>query len=46
LRLKVAILYNEPLPDRYQAMGESLAELGVMDEVNAVQQALNELGYS
>jgi D-alanine-D-alanine ligase len=46
LRLKVALLYNEPLPDRYQAMGESLAELGVMDEVNAVQQALKELGYS
>jgi D-alanine-D-alanine ligase len=27
-------------------MGESLAELGVMDEVRAVQQALNELKYT
>jgi D-alanine-D-alanine ligase len=46
MHLKVAILYNDPLPDRYQAMGESLAELGVMDEVRAVEQALAELHYS
>jgi D-alanine-D-alanine ligase len=46
VRLKVAVLYNDPLPDRYQAMGESLAELGVLDEVRAVQKALAELGYS
>jgi D-alanine-D-alanine ligase len=45
VRLKVAILYNDPVPDRYQAMGESLAEMGVMDEVHAVEQALNELNY-
>jgi D-alanine-D-alanine ligase len=46
LSLKVAIIYNEPIPDRYQTMGESKAELGVMDEVKAVTQALVELGYS
>lgn len=46
MHLKVAILYNDPIPDRYQAMGESLAELGVMDEVRAVEQALAELRYS
>jgi D-alanine-D-alanine ligase len=44
--LKVAVVYNEPLPDRYHAMGESKAEMGVMDEVTAVGQALFELNYS
>lgn len=46
MHLKIAILYNDPIPDRYQAMGESLAEMGVMDEVHAVEQALKELNYS
>jgi D-alanine-D-alanine ligase len=46
VHLKVAILYNDPMPDRYQAMGESLAELGVMDEVHAVEQALADLNFS
>jgi D-alanine-D-alanine ligase len=41
----VALVYNEPLADRYQAMGEAKAILGVMDEVQAVQQALIELDY-
>ncbi len=44
--LRVALIYNAPEPDRYQAMGESKAELGVMDEVRAVSQALAELDYS
>ena len=43
--MKVAIIYNQPESDRYQAMGESKAELGVMDEVKAVSQALDELKY-
>jgi D-alanine-D-alanine ligase len=43
--LKVALIYNEPLPDRYGAMGESKAELGVLDEVKAVKEALAELKY-
>jgi D-alanine-D-alanine ligase len=44
--MKVSIIYNQPEPDRYHAMGESKAELGVMDEVQAVSQALAELHYS
>jgi D-alanine-D-alanine ligase len=44
--VNIAIIYNDPLPDRYQTMGESKAELGVMDEVKAVQQALQELNYT
>ena len=44
--MKIAIIYNDPEPDRYHAIGESKAELGVMDEVQAVSQALTELQYS
>ncbi len=43
--MKVAIIYNQPDSDRYHALGESKAELGVLDEVNAVSQALDELKY-
>jgi D-alanine-D-alanine ligase len=43
VKLRVALLYNQPESDRYQAMGESAAEQGVLDEVRAVQQALAEL---
>ncbi len=43
---KIAVLYNEPQPGRYREMGEFKAELGVMDEVKAVGQALAELNYS
>jgi D-alanine-D-alanine ligase len=46
VRLKVALVYNDPIPDRYQVMGESLAELGVLDEVRAVEMAIAELKYS
>jgi D-alanine-D-alanine ligase len=45
VKLKVALIYNQPETDRYQAMGESAAELGVLDEVKAVQKALSELRY-
>ncbi len=44
MRLKVAVLFNKPEADRYQAMGENKAELGVLDEVNAVRRSLDELG--
>jgi D-alanine-D-alanine ligase len=44
--VNVAVIYNEPLPDRYHDMGESKAELAVMEEVLAVSQALKELNYS
>jgi D-alanine-D-alanine ligase len=43
--LKVALIYNDPQPDRYGALGESKAELGVLDEVKAVGRALEELCY-
>jgi D-alanine-D-alanine ligase len=44
--LNVALIYNDPQPDRYSAMGESKAELGVLDEVKAVSKALDELRYN
>lgn len=44
--LKAAVLYNEPLSDRYQAMGEARAIEGVLDEVKAVGQVLLEQNYS
>jgi D-alanine-D-alanine ligase len=43
--MRVAVIYNEPQPDRYHDMGEAKAEQGVMDEVRAVHEALMELGY-
>ncbi len=46
MRPKIAIIYNEPAPDRYAAIGEKVAVLGVLKEVDAVHQALSELGYS
>ena len=45
MTLKVALIYNDPQPDRYGSMGESKAELGVLDEVKAVSQALADLNY-
>ncbi len=42
---EVALIYNEPSPCRYGAMGEDKAILGVLDEVDAVHQALSELGH-
>jgi D-alanine-D-alanine ligase len=46
VRLRVAVIYNEPQSDRYHAMGEAKAELGVMEELEAVRAALEELNYS
>ncbi len=45
MRRRVAIIYNQPESDRYHAMGEDKAELGVMDEVKAVHEALDELNW-
>lgn len=44
--LKTAIIYNKPVPGRYEAIGEKTAVLGVLEEVEAVHQALDELGHS
>jgi D-alanine-D-alanine ligase len=41
----ITIVYNEPRPSRYDNTGEGKAVLGVLDAVNAVQQALVELGH-
>ena len=43
--MTIALIYNDPQPDRYGALGESKAELGVLDEVKAVSLALDELHY-
>lgn len=42
---KITVIYNQPDADKYGAFGEEKAELGVIDEVDAVQEALTELGY-
>ncbi len=42
---EVAIIYNQPLTGRYGKLGEEKAELGVLDEVEAVYHALTETGY-
>jgi D-alanine-D-alanine ligase len=45
VRTRVAIVYNEPVPSRYDTAGEEKAVLGVLDAVNAVQHSLLELDY-
>ena len=45
MRPRVAIIYNDPSPSRYDALAEAKAVLGVIDEVEAVYRALTELGY-
>ncbi len=42
---RVAIVYNEPVRGKYHKLGEGDAVEGVLDSVNAVSQALNELRY-
>jgi len=42
---KVAVVYNTPVPSRYDECGENAAVLGVMDSVAAVKQALVQSGY-
>lgn len=43
--LRVGLIYNEPIPDRYDTMGEAEAIADVLEEVKAVEAALDELGY-
>jgi D-alanine-D-alanine ligase len=45
VRQRVAIVYNEPLPSRYDRAHEEKAVLGVLDAVKAVAEALRELGH-
>ncbi len=44
--MRIALVYNEPLPSRYDALGEGGAVAGVMDEVRAVRAALLSLGHT
>lgn len=42
---KIGIVYNEPIPGRLHGLGEDGAEVGVLDAVSAVRQALETLRY-
>ncbi len=42
---RVAVVYNEPIPSRYDTAGEEKAVLGVLEAVEAVHVALLELDY-
>ena len=46
LALRVALIYNDPIPDRYSQMGEADAVADVLEEVKAVYDALLEMGHS
>jgi D-alanine-D-alanine ligase len=46
MSLRVAIIYNQPELDRYSAMGEQKAVLGVLVEVKAVHAGLAKLGHT
>jgi D-alanine-D-alanine ligase len=46
LALRVALVYNDPIPDRYSQMGEADAIADVLEEVKAVYDALLEMGHS
>jgi len=45
MRTRVAIVYNEPHHSRYDVANEGKAVLGVLEAVEAVHQALLELGF-
>lgn len=44
--MKIAIIFNEPKPDRYDEIGEGIAIGSVLEEVNPVYRASRRLGYS
>ena len=46
MRKGVAIVYNEPCPSRYDAVGGEKAVLAVLEAEEAVYQALLEIGYN
>jgi D-alanine-D-alanine ligase len=45
LALKIALIYNDPVPDRYSQMGEADAIADVLEEVKAVYDALLVMGH-
>ncbi len=46
MALRVALVYNDPIPDRYSQLGEADAIADVLEEVKAVYDALLEMGHS
>ena len=46
MEIRVGLVYNEPIPDRYSQMGEAAAVADVLDAVKAVDAALTGQGYS
>jgi len=46
LALRVALIYNDPIPDRYSEMGEAEAIADVLEEVKSVYDGLIASGYS
>lgn len=46
MQLKIAIIFNEPISDRYEDIGEETAVDSVMDEVRPVYRALSEQGHT
>jgi len=45
MRQRIAVIYNDTCPSRYDSLGEQKAVLGVLDAVQAVDNALQELGH-
>jgi len=45
VRRRLAVIYNQPLKSRYDERGEQAAVSGVLEAVEAVHDALLELGY-
>jgi D-alanine-D-alanine ligase len=45
MRMRIAIVYNEPQCSRYDMVGEEKAVFGVLEAVDAVRQALLELDF-
>jgi len=45
MRMRVAVVYNEPQQSRYDVIGEEKAILGVLEEVEAVHRSLLELEF-
>jgi D-alanine-D-alanine ligase len=43
---KIAIIFNQPVSDSYDEIGEFKAVASVLEEVRPVHRALSELGYS
>ena len=44
--MRIALVYNQPLPSRYSALGEHGAVAGVLEAVEAVERALLATGHT